>query len=172
MNIRFGEGVVIGRNVEIEPGAAVWNNSIIRDGVSIGKGSVIGHLVVVERDTKIGRNTTIQSQCHITALAEIGDNCFFGPGVIMTNEKNIANQGRTTPKLEVCRVGNGVRIGAGSLLLPGVQIGDNAFIAAGSLVSKNVPAGEMWGGRPARKMREVPEIEFLGPVVDNEPCPL
>lgn len=162
IDVRMGQGVVVGRGCSIGEKVAIWNNSIIRDGVKIGRGSVIGHLVVIERDTTIGANTTIQSQCHITALAEIGDNCFFGPGVIMTNEKNIANQGRTTPCLEKAVIGDGVRIGAGCLLLPGVNIGDNAFVAAGSLVNKDIPSGEMWGGRPARRMKEVPVEEHLG----------
>ena len=159
--MKIGTGVHIDSFVEIHPDVSIWNNSVIRSGVEIGAGSVIGHLVVVERDTIIGRNTTIQSQCHITAEAMIGDGCFFGPGVIMTNEKNIANLGRTEAKIERAVVGNGVRIGAGCLILPGVSIGDNSFIAAGSLLSKDVPAGEFWAGRPARKVRDVPKDEWL-----------
>lgn len=155
----------------------IWHHSVIRSGVHIASGCVIGHCAVIEKNTHIGENTTIQSQCHITAEARIGKGCFFGPGVIMTNEKNIANLGRTDAKIERAVIGNGVRLGAGCLLLPGVQIGDNAFIAAGSLVSKNVPAGEFWAGRPARKVRNIPVEEFLfvseeGMKLDMDPCAL
>lgn len=154
-------GAIIDDSAVITGPVYIWHHSVIRSDVRIAPGCVIGHCVVIERDTHIGENTTIQSQCHITAEARIGKGCFFGPGVIMTNEKNIANLGRTDAKIERAIIGNGVRIGAGCLLLPGVQIGDNAFIAAGSLVSKNIPAGEFWAGRPARKVKDVPIEEFL-----------
>ena len=156
---------VIDEGVNIHESARVYHFSVVRNNVHIGAGSIIGHNVVVERDTVIGVNTTIQSQCHITAEAVIGDDCFFGPGVVMTNEKNIANQGRTTPKIEHAVIGNGVRIGAGSVLAPGVQIGDNASIHANSFVTKNVPACEVWGtpnGKSrAVKIGMVPESEWL-----------
>ncbi|MDH3359809.1 MAG: hypothetical protein OEL55_02975 [Desulfobulbaceae bacterium] len=157
----IGSGVVIDNGCTIESSVRIFHNSVIRENVKLLSGVVIGHLCVIERDTLICTGTTIQSQCHITAEAVIGPDCFFGPGVIMTNEKNIANKGRTEAKIETTMIGKGVRIGAGCLILPGVNIGDNAFIAAGSLVSKNVPKGEMWAGRPARKVRDVPREEWL-----------
>jgi UDP-3-O-[3-hydroxymyristoyl] glucosamine N-acyltransferase len=157
--------VVIDKGVIIHESARIYHFSVIRDNVHIGAGSIIGHNVVVERDTVIGVNTTIQSQCHITAEATIGDDCFFGPGVVMTNEKNIANQGRTVSRIEHAVIGNGVRIGAGAVLAPGVQIGDNAFVHANSFVTKNIPAGEIWG-TPHGKSRavrigKVPIEEYL-----------
>ncbi len=137
--------VVLDKGVDIHESVRIHHFCVIRDNVSIGAGSVIGHNVVIERDTKIGKNTTIQSQCHITAEAIIGDNCFFGPGAVTMNEKNVANCGRTTPKIEGPVIGNGVRIGAAAVIAPGVHIGDNAVIQAASFVTKNVPAGERWG---------------------------
>lgn len=166
-------GAIIDDTAVINGPVSIWHHSVIRSDVHIDSGCVIGHCVVIERDTHIGKNTTIQSQCHITAEARIGSGCFFGPGVIMTNEKNIANLGRTDAQIERAIIGNGVRIGAGCLLLPGIEIADNAFIAAGSLVSKNVPAGEFWAGRPARKVRDVPPEEFLFVQEEGmQPCPL
>lgn len=157
----IARGVCIDEGVHLAGDVKIWYNSVIRSDVSIGQGSVIGHLVVIERDTIIGRNTTIQSQCHITAFAEIGDNVFFGPGVVMTNEKNIANNQRCSPKIEKTIIGNGVRIGAASVLLPGINIGENAFIGAGSLVAKDVPPGQLWMGRPAKYVRDIPVEEYL-----------
>jgi len=159
--MKFGQGVVIDEGCYIAPSASIWNNSVIRSNVEIGPGTVIGHLVVVERDTIIGKNTTVQSQCHITAKAIIGDNVFLGPGVVMTNERNIANQGRTEPKIEITVIENGARIGAACVILPGVHIGANAFVGAGSLITKSIPAGELWVGSPARYLRDVPLEEFL-----------
>jgi len=157
--------VVIDTGVRIAPTARVYHFTVLRDNVQIGEGSIIGHNVVIERDTDIGKNTTIQSQCHITGEAIIGDNCFFGPGVVSTNEKNIANQGRIEPLIQGPVIGNGVRIGAGAVLCPGIVIGDNAFIHAGSFVTKNVPAGEIWGtlkgSNRASKVGLVPREEWL-----------
>jgi UDP-2-acetamido-3-amino-2,3-dideoxy-glucuronate N-acetyltransferase len=132
-------------NVEVGEGTRIYHFTVIRENVKIGKNSIIGHNVVVERDTVIGDRTTIQSQCHITAEAVIGNDCFFGPGVVTMNERNIANNGRAIPKIEVLRIGNGVRIGAGAIIAPGIQIGDNAFIHAASFVTKSVGEGEIWG---------------------------
>lgn len=161
----LGVNTVVDDVKYISPTAKIYHCCVIRSGVTIGDGSIIGHLVVVERDTTIGKNTTIQSQCHITAEAEIGDNCFFGPGVMTMNERNIANQGRTIPKIERLKIGNGVRIGTGSIIAPGVKIGDNAFIHAGSFVTKNVPENEIWGnpknGSRAVKLGTVKESERL-----------
>ncbi len=156
---------ILDDGVKLGVGIKIFHFTVIRSNVEIGNGSIVGHNVVIERDTKIGKNTTIQSQCHITGEATIGDNCFFGPGVVTSNEKNIANQGRTTPKIQGPRIGNGVRIGAAVVLAPGVTIGDNAFIQANSFVCKDVPAGEIWGNAKgesrACKVGEVPESEWL-----------
>lgn len=153
---------IIDKGVCIDESAKVYHFTVLRDNVKIGAGTIIGHNVVIERDTVIGENCTIQSNCHITGEAKIGNNVFFGPGVISSNEKNIANHGRTTQKIRGPIIGNGVRIGAGCLLAPGVRIGANAFIQAGTFVVEDVPAGEVWGGRGrARKIRMVPESEWL-----------
>jgi acetyltransferase-like isoleucine patch superfamily enzyme len=161
----IGIGTVVDNVRFIHPSARIYHHCVIRSGVSIGEGVVIGHLVVVERDTEIGEFTTIQSQCHITAQAVIGPHCFFGPGVLMSNEKNIANSGRTTPLIEGPRIGRGVRIGTGAYIAPGVTIGDNAFVFARSFVSKNIPAGEIWanvnGKSRASKIGEVRREEWL-----------
>jgi len=156
---------MIDGGVNIDRSAKIFHFTVIRSNVKIGANTVIGHNVVIERDTVIGEGTTIQSQCHITAEAAIGNKVFFGPGVITTNEKNIANHGRTKPRIEKLEIGNGARIGAGSVLAPGIKIGANSFICAGSFVTKNVPAGEKWankrGESRASKIGVVPEKEWL-----------
>jgi UDP-2-acetamido-3-amino-2,3-dideoxy-glucuronate N-acetyltransferase len=155
----------IDEGAEINETAKIYHFTVIRSDVYIGADSIIGHSVVIERDTRIGDRTTIQSQCHITAEALIGNDCFFGPCVVTMNERIVANQGRTEPKIEKLIVGNGARIGAGAILAPGVIIGNNASIHAGSFVTKNVPAGEIWGTpkgcNRAQKVGRVPESEWL-----------
>lgn len=161
----LSEYVIIDRDVKLHPTVKIYHFTVIRDRVVIGENSVIGHNVVIERDTKIGKNTTIQSQCHITGEAVIGDNCFFGPGVVTMNEKNIANCGRTKPHIRGPIIGNGVRIGAGAVISPGVIIGDNAFIQAGCFLTKDVAENEIWGHRngfsKAMRIGIVPQEERL-----------
>jgi acetyltransferase-like isoleucine patch superfamily enzyme len=153
---------IVDGGVKISTGVKIFHHTVIRENVEIGERTVVGHCVVIERDTKIGCDCTIQSNTHITGEAIIGDRVFIGPGVTTSNEKNIANQGRTTPKIRGPIIGNGVRIGAGCLIAPGVRIGANAFIQAGTFVVEDVPAGEVWGGRGrAKKIRNVPESEWL-----------
>ena len=155
----------IDKNVEVGEGSKVYHFTVLRENVKIGDNTVIGHNVVVERDTVIGDNCTIQSQCHITAEAEIGNNVFFGPSVVTMNERNIANQGRTTPKIEKLVIHDGARIGAGAILAPGITIGKNAFIHAGVFLTKDVPAGTVWGHRngfaTAKYIGQVPKEEWL-----------
>lgn len=160
--VQISPHAVVDGGVAIYSGVKVFHYTVIRENVSIGERTVVGHCVVIERDTKIGCDCTIQSNTHITGEAVIGDRVFIGPGVTMSNEKNIANQGRTKPNICGPVIGNGVRIGAGCLLAPGVKIGNNAFIQAGTFVVQDVPAGEVWGGRGrAKKVRNVPESEWL-----------
>ena len=90
-NVRIGENVVIDEGCSVGDGVFIGHNSVIRSGVSIGANSIIGHLVMVERDTTIGQKTTIQSQCHITAHAKIGDFVFIGPKAMCINTRRISH---------------------------------------------------------------------------------
>lgn len=138
--VRIGANVVIDDGVSIGNNVAIWNCTVIRSRVKIGDGTVIGHLCLVERDTKIGSDTIIQSQTHITAEAMIGNKVFIGPSVVIINEKRIASHNRKIPqKLEGPIIEDGARIGAAALILPGVKIGEQAFVGAGSIVYEDVP---------------------------------
>lgn len=164
VSVKLGFGVVIDDDCIIGQNVFIGHNSILRNKVIIDDAVTIGHLCLIEANVKIGKGTTIQSQCHITKSAVIEDLVFLGPSVITCNDKNISSHGRAQvigQKLEGPLICHGARIGAGCLVVPGVKIGENAFIAAGSLVSKNVPAAEFWAGRPARKVKNVPQEEWV-----------
>jgi len=154
----------IDKGVEIEEGVYIYHFTVIRDNVKIGAKSIIGHNCTIEKNTIIGEQTTIQSNTHITAEAIIGNKVFIGPGVTMCNEKEIAALGRMEPNIEGPVIGNGVRIGAHSLICPGVRIGENAFILSGTRVTKDIPAGEIWGPREngrACKIGKVPKEQMI-----------
>jgi acetyltransferase-like isoleucine patch superfamily enzyme len=108
----------------------------------------------------IGDNCTIHSQCHLTAGIIIEDRVFIAPMFTPTNTRKISF-GRGYDVVEEAPVIRfGARIGAGVTVLPGVEIGEQAMIGAGSVLTESVPAREIWVGNPARKIRDVPEDEL------------
>lgn len=166
-DVYFGKNVTIGCGVVIEKECYIGDNSIIshycvlRPNTKIGNNCVIGHMTVFEGDCTIGNRTLIHSQCHITKDVIIEEDVFIAPFFCGANTPRIKH-GRNFPLIikgyKICRA---VRIGIGVLLLPGVTIGENALIGVGSIVTKDVPAGEVWYGFPATKRGMVPENELL-----------
>ncbi len=113
---------------------------------------MIGRNVTVECNTKIGEGTKVQTAAHITGDCIIGKNCFIGPEVTTMNDlymgaKETEMQG---PILE-----DGVLIGGNATLLPGVRIGENSVVGAGSVVTKDIPANQVWVGNPAKYLKPV-----------------
>lgn len=159
--VRLGESVVIDQNCSIGDGVFIGHNTVIRSNVIIGANSVIGHLVMIEKDTSIGQKTTIQSQCHITAGARIGDFVFIGPKAMMINTRRISHGRGFSPAIEGPEIGHGARIGAGAIILPGRKVGENAVIGAGALVVRDIPPRQIWFGSPASYHGEVPKDEIM-----------
>jgi acetyltransferase-like isoleucine patch superfamily enzyme len=141
-------------------GAIVGDQAFVRERVTLGAGSVVGRGSTVENDTTIGARVKIQTQVYVTAYMTIEDDVFVGPGVTTTNDDTMgrhdASYALRGPVLRrACRVGGGVT------LCPGVEIGEEAFIAAGAVVTKDVPARGVAMGVPARIVREVGEEDLL-----------
>ncbi len=159
-NTVLGNNVTIDRGVKTGKDCQIWHNSVIRDNVQLGDRVVVGPLVIIESDAKIGNDVTIQPLCNITRNAVIGDKAFVGSATITSNEKIIS---KYRPGVEQKLIGptikNGVRIGAGAVIMPDVTIGENASIGAGSVVTKDVPDNEIWYGGAAQKRGEVPNDE-------------
>lgn len=166
-SVRFGKNVRVGENVVIDEGCSIGDDvfighgTVIRSEVKIGSGSIIGHLVMIEKNTEIGQKVTVQSQCHITAYAKIGDFVFFGPKAMMINTRRISHGRGFEAQLEGPEIAHGARIGSGSIILPGRKIGNNAVIGAGSLIVRDIPARQIWFGSPASYHGEVPADEIM-----------
>lgn len=146
--------VKLGNNVFIGFGC------VVRTGTSIGDDCSFGHLTVIE-GAKIGNRVAFHAQCHLTKGTVIEDDVFVGPGYVSTNTRNIDHGRGINPPIEGPTIKRAARIGGGVILTPGVTIGENAFVGAGSLVTKDIPAREIWFGSPAKKKGDVTEVEIL-----------
>lgn len=116
----------------------------------IGEATVIHSHVAIHDDVVIGRKCKIQSFAFICNGVEIEDEVFIGPHVCFTNDKHPKAQGDWELKKTIVKTG--ANIGANSTILPGIILGENCTIGAGSVVTKDVPANETWAGNPARRL--------------------
>ena len=134
----------------------------MRERCEIGDDAVIGRGTLVENDTTIGALTKIQANAYITAYSTLEDEVFIAPCVITTNDNYM---GRTEKRHALRRgptIRRGARVGGGAVLLPGIEIGEEAFVGAGAVVLRDIPARAVVVGNPARKIRDVPDDELLG----------
>src|ERR671932_304647 len=115
---------------------------------------------VVDNDVMIGARCKIQSNVYVTAFSVVEDDVFIGPGASMTNDDTMS---RHAPgeQLRGVTLRRACRIGGGAVLVPGVEVGEEAFVAAGAVVTKDVPPRAFMVGVPARQVREVRDDELL-----------
>lgn len=139
---------------KIGPNTNIWQFCVVFPGASIGENCNICANVLIEGDVVIGNNVTVKSGVQIWDGTKIEDNVFIGPNVTFTNDKFPRSKNENWILCQTC-IERGATIGANSTILPGVRIGQNAMIGAGSVVTKNVPANELWIGNPARFMRKI-----------------
>jgi UDP-2-acetamido-3-amino-2,3-dideoxy-glucuronate N-acetyltransferase len=158
--VSVGAGAVVLAGAELGDGCVVGDQAHVRERTSIGAGSVVGRGASVENDVRIGERVRLQTNAYITAWSVVEDDVFVAPGVITANDPTA---GRRAPGQELRgpTLRRASRIGAGAVLLPGVEIGEEAFVAAGAVVTVDVPARAVVMGVPARVVREVPEEELL-----------
>ncbi|MDZ4785139.1 MAG: acyltransferase [bacterium] len=145
-------GNVIGKNFNTGHNTLLREENEIGDDVSIGSGTVIEHHV------KIGNKVRIHSQAFVPEFTVIEDGVWIGPNVVITNAR-FPNNPSTKDQLEGVHLEKGCMLGANTTILPGVRIGKNALIGAGSVVTKDVPDGTVMVGNPARPKGKVDDIE-------------
>jgi acetyltransferase-like isoleucine patch superfamily enzyme len=162
-----GDGTVVSTGAVVFAGSKIGervilgDQSCIRERVTIGDDVVIGRGSLIENDTTIGALTKIQADAYITAYSTLEDNVFIAPCVVTTNDNFM---GRTEQRHELIAgptIRRGARIGGGAVLCPGIEIGEEAFVGAGAVVTKDVPARMLVVGNPARVLREVSRDELL-----------
>jgi acetyltransferase-like isoleucine patch superfamily enzyme len=163
----IGGNCLIGANTVIYTGSSISNNVLIadlasiRENTTIGEYTIVGRGVTVENYVKIGKRCKLESECYITAYSELEDYVFIAPGVVTSNDNYLGRTEERFKHFKGITVKKGARIGANAVILPGKTIGEDALIAAGSVVTKDVPPRKIVMGSPARIIRDVPKEQLI-----------
>ena len=151
---KMGKGVVVGKDVHFGEDVTVWNYVVIGDGTCIGDGTVIGSFCDIGKNVVIGKDCSIQAHATISNGCKVGDDVFIAPNSSLLNDRYPKSSLLTPPQIEDNAV-----VGGGVIILPGVTVGKKAVVAAGSVVTKDVPAREVVIGVPAKKAMSLEEYE-------------
>ncbi|MGE0026608.1 MAG: DapH/DapD/GlmU-related protein [Thermoleophilia bacterium] len=155
-------GAVVYAGTVLGPDVIIGDQASVRERCNLGEGVVVGRGVCVENDVPIGAFTKIQSNSYITAYSELEDHVFIAPCVTTTNDNFMGRTEARHALIKGAVIRRGARVGGGVVILPGIEIGAEAFVAAGALVTRDVPAGKLVAGLPAQVWRDVPPEEMVG----------
>jgi acetyltransferase-like isoleucine patch superfamily enzyme len=159
-DVLIGGYAIIHAGVEIGPGARIGDHAQIRDGARIGAGATIGSLSSVDPGVIVGERTSVQARCYLTGGTIVEDDVFIGPGVTLAND-NTMDRHAAEMKLDGPLLRRACRVGAGAVVCPGIEIGEEAFVAAGAVVTTDVAPRSVVMGIPARGVRQVPDQDLL-----------
>ena len=154
-------GAIVFAGTRIGARVIVGDQACVRERVEVGDDVVIGRGVLVENDTTIGALTKIQADAYITAYSTLEDNVFIAPCVVTTNDDFMGRTERRHALMKGPTVRRGARVGGGAILCPGVEVGEEAFVGAGAVVTKDVEPRMLVVGNPARVLRSVSPEELL-----------
>jgi acetyltransferase-like isoleucine patch superfamily enzyme len=153
-------GAIVNAGAEIGERAVVGDQAQVRERARVGDRSVVGRGTQVDNDVVVGAGCRIQTGCYVTAYSVLEDDVFLGPGVFTYNDNTMA---RHEPDYAIVgpTIRRAARIGGAALILPGVEIGEEAFVATGAIVTRDVPPRALVMGVPARKVGEVGDEELI-----------
>ncbi|MEA2927581.1 MAG: UDP-2-acetamido-3-amino-2,3-dideoxy-glucuronate N-acetyltransferase [Hyphomicrobiales bacterium] len=158
----YGRHCLVADDAQIGEGTRVGNFVFIRDKTVIGKGCVVGSYVDIEGDVQIGDFVSLQSGCYLTRGVIIEDEVFCGPRVVTMNDRTMSyRRSALTFEPRAPRILRAARIGGGSILCPAITIGENAFVGAGAVVTRDVPDRAIVVGNPARVVGTVKADEII-----------
>jgi UDP-2-acetamido-3-amino-2,3-dideoxy-glucuronate N-acetyltransferase len=132
----------------------IWQYVVILPGAIIGNGCNICAHCFIENDVIIGNNVTIKNGVYLWDGIRIGNNVFIGPNATFTNDK-FPRSKQYPSEFQKTIIEDWVSIGAGAVILGSTTIGKGAMIGAGSIVTKDVPPGELWVGNPAKFVKKI-----------------
>jgi acetyltransferase-like isoleucine patch superfamily enzyme len=154
-------GAIVFAGTRIGARVIVGDQSCVRERVTVGDDVVVGRGSLIENDSVVGAMTKIQADAYITAYSTLEEHVFIAPCVVTTNDNFMGRTERRHALVKGPTIRRGARIGGGAVLCPGVEIGEEAFVGAGAVVTKDVAPRMMVVGNPARVLREVATEELL-----------
>jgi acetyltransferase-like isoleucine patch superfamily enzyme len=163
----IGDGTIVSAAAIVFAGSQIGarvilgDQSCIRERVRIGDDVIVGRGSLVENDTTIGSLTKIQADAYITAYSTLEEHVFIAPCVVTTNDNFMGRTDRRHDLIKGPTIRRGARVGGGAILCPGVEIGEEAFVGAGAVVTKDVPPKKIVYGNPARVQGDVPADQLL-----------
>jgi len=164
--VTIGDGVMIGGHaiihagVRIGDGARVGDHAQIRDEAVIGPGATVGSLSSIDPGVVLGARASVQARCYLSAGTVVEEDVFIGPGVTLANDNTMDRHPSAMP-LQGPLLRRACRIGAGVVVCPAIEVGEEAFVAAGAVVAADVAPRSVVMGVPARAVREVPDEDLL-----------
>lgn len=170
---RIGDRCLIGASVILYAGCTLGEKVLvadlatIREDVTVGAFTIIGRGVAVENRCTIGRYCKLETNVYLTAYSTVEDRVFLAPGVLTSNDNYVGRTEERFKHFQGVTVRRGGRVGVGAVVLPGKEIGPDALVAAGALVTRDATGGQVHAGLPARPVRPVPEEQLL----DNQGWP-
>jgi acetyltransferase-like isoleucine patch superfamily enzyme len=146
-NATIRAGTIVYANVEIGDGFATGHNALVREDTTIGDDVLVGTDTTIDGSSTIGSHVSLQTGVYVPTQTNIGSQVFVGPRAVLTNDPYPVrrNADLAGPTLE-----NHVSIGANATLLPDITVGRGAFVAAGAVVTEDVPRERLAVGTPAR----------------------
>jgi len=153
-------GAIVFAGTSVGDGAILGDQCFVRERSEGGPDSVVGRGSVVDNDVSIGARVRIQTNVYVTAFSLVEDDVFVGPCAMTTNDDAMGRHD-SDYVLRGATLRRACRVGGAAVLTPGVEVGEEAFVAAGAVVTRDVPARAVVMGVPARAVREVPDEDLL-----------
>ena len=144
-------GAIVFAGAHIGAGAIVGDQSYVRERARVGANSVVGRGSAVDNDVVIGARVSVQTNVYVTGFSVVEDDVFLGPGVADDQRRRHGPPRRPTTQLRGAMLRRACRIGGAAVLVPGVEVGEEAFVAAGAVVTNDVPARARRHGRPGAR---------------------
>jgi UDP-2-acetamido-3-amino-2,3-dideoxy-glucuronate N-acetyltransferase len=151
---------IVFASAQVGAGSIVGDQAFVRERSTIGAGSVVGRGSAVDNDVAIGDRVRIQTSVYITGFSVVEDDVFVGPCAMTTNDDTM-NRHDDSYALKGATLRRACRIGGGVVLTPGVEVGEEAFVAAGAVVTADVPSRGFVMGVPGRVVRQVGDADLL-----------
>ena len=159
--VRILSHAVVFAGTRLGAGVIVGDQACVRERCDLAGDVVIGRGAFVENDVSVGERTKVQANAYVTAYSTLEEDVFIAPCVVTANDNFMGRTERRHDLRQGPTIRRGARIGAAAVLLPGIEIGEEAFVGAGAVVLSDVPPRAVVVGNPARRIRDVADDELL-----------